>query len=503
MAKLGTTGRYRALTRDLMWDPKSVDWKQVYPLVEAEGIILKDPSRWEDPFRMTFNQYVKIQAEKEHLHHAIRHAFEAHHGHARVVDSRWFEGVKAFAVAVQPAEYQAHRLMAYIGRNIPVEAIRFATFNQALDELRHAQIEIKHYAYLSRYYDGFHAYAKTNENLWFNTVPKSFFDDALTAGPFEALIAIAFSFEYVFTNILFLPFAASAAAVGDEHFASVGKSVQSDESRHMALGMSAMKMLLEEDDRNVPIVQRYLDKWYWRAYRLFSVVATLVDYYPRVRPISWKKAFEMYVEEQVLHGLFKDLEKYGIRPPRNFEDSIKEKEHYSHVTMRILDHAKQVNYFRGFKLQPDDYEWLHNEYPNTFDRYYAPFFRKMDDHVLAVASPGLPAVCAVCQIPTEFPNPDNPSEMWTQYAEHKGKTYQFCSPGCKTIFLEEPEKYIQFWWPAESYLSGEFGSTLEDMFEYFGFTPEETNEHYSSRDYYRWIRYREALGLDRSFQVNG
>ena len=233
--------------------------------------------------------------------------------------------------------------MAYVGRNIPIEAIRFATFNQAIDELRHAQIEIKHYAHMSKEIDGLHNFANTSQNLWFNTVSKSFFDDAMTAGPFEALIAISFSFEYVFTNILFLPFASSAGAVGDENFAAVGKTVQSDESRHMALGMSALKMLLEEDDRNVPIIQGWLDKWYWRAYRMFSVVATLVDYYPRIRPISWKKAFEIYVEEQVFNGLFKDLRKYGIRLPKYAEDSIKEKEHYSHAVMRILDQYKHAN----------------------------------------------------------------------------------------------------------------------------------------------------------------
>ena len=47
---------------------------------------------------------------------------------------------------------------------------------------------------------------------------------------------------------------------------------------------------------------------------MFSVIAMLVDYYPRIRPISWKKAFETYVEEQVFNGLFKDLRKYGIHP---------------------------------------------------------------------------------------------------------------------------------------------------------------------------------------------
>lgn len=499
MAKMGIKEKYHAMTRDLMWEPKDFDMNRVYPLIEKEGIILKDPSRWEDPFRMAYNQYVKIQSEKDGIYHAVRNAFEANDGHAKVVDSRWYEGVKVFANAVQPAEYSAHRLMAYVGRNIPIEAIRFATFNQAIDELRHAQIEIKHYAHMSKEIDGLHAFANTSQNLWFNTVPKSFFDDAMTAGPFEALMAISFSFEYVFTNILFLPFASSAGAVGDENFAAVGKTVQSDESRHMALGMSALKMLLEEDDRNIPIIQGWLDKWYWRAYRMFSVVSTLVDYYPRIRPISWKKAFEMYVEEQVFNGLFKDLRKYGIRLPKHAEDSIKEKEHYSHVTMRILDQFKHANMFRGFQLQPDDYEWLSNEYP-LFDEYYAPFFRRNDHNVFANASPGVPAICQVCQVPAEFPDPDNPTKLWTQYSEYNNKTYITCSPGCKHIFEQEPFKYMQIWWPVEAYLNGEFGEDpVAGLFKYIGISPDEAGEHYSSNEHARWLEYRRHLGLDKKF----
>ena len=500
MAKLGVKEKYHAMTRDLMWEPKDFDINKVYPLIEKEGIILKDPSRWEDPFRMAYNQYVKIQSEKDGIYHAVRNAFEANDGHAKVVDSRWYEGVKVFATAVQPAEYSAHRLMAYVGRNIPIEAIRFATFNQAIDELRHAQIEIKHYAHMSKEIDGLHNFANTTQNLWFNTVPKSFFDDAMTAGPFEALIAISFSFEYVFTNILFLPFASSAGAVGDDNFAAVGKTVQSDESRHMALGMSALKMLIEEDERNIPIIQGWLDKWYWRAYRLFSVIAALVDYYPRIRPISWKKAFEIYVEEQVFDGLFKDLRKYGIRLPKHAEDSMKEKDHYSHSVMRILDHYKHANLFRGFQLQPDDYQWLSEQYPDTFDRYYSPYFRRMDDHVLAGSSPGLPSICTVCQVPAEFPDPDNPSKMWTQYSEYNNKTYVTCSPGCKHIFDQEPHKYMQIWWPSEAYMSGEFGEDpVAGLFKYTGLSPDETGEHYSSNEHARWLEHRKHKGLDKNF----
>ena len=28
-------------------------------------------------------------------------------------------------------------------------------------------------------------------------------------------------------------------------------------------------------------------------------------------------------------------------------------------------------------------------------------------------------------------------------SEYKGQTYYFCSPGCKTSFDKEPEKYLQ------------------------------------------------------------
>ena len=168
----------------------------------------------------------------------------------------------------------------------------------------------------------------------------------------------------MFTNILFLPFASSAGAVGDENFAAVGKTVQSDESRHMALGMSALKMLLEEDDRNVPIIQGWLDKWYWRAYRMFSVVATLVDYYPRIRPISWKKAFEIYVEEQVFNGLFKDLRKYGIRLTKVCRRQHQRKRTLFPYCDAYLDQYKHgKSLLEDSKLQPDDYEWLTKEYP--------------------------------------------------------------------------------------------------------------------------------------------
>ena len=48
--------------------------------------------------------------------------------------------------------------------------------------------------------------------MWYLSVPKSFFDDAMSAGPFEFLISISFCFEYLLTNLLFVPFMSGATS---------------------------------------------------------------------------------------------------------------------------------------------------------------------------------------------------------------------------------------------------------------------------------------------------
>jgi phenol hydroxylase P3 protein len=60
------------------------------------------------------------------------------------------------------------------------------------------------------------------DRVWYLSVPKSLFDDAMTAGPFEFLISISFSFEYLLTNLLFVPFMSGAfttQAPDDKHMA--------------------------------------------------------------------------------------------------------------------------------------------------------------------------------------------------------------------------------------------------------------------------------------------
>jgi phenol hydroxylase P3 protein len=97
-----------------------------------------------------------------------------------------------------------------------------------------------------------------------------------------------------------------AAYNGDMATVTFGFSAQSDEARHMTLGLEIVKFLLEQHEDNVPIVQEWIDKWFWRGTRLLSIVGMMMDYMLPNKVMSWKEAWETYFEEAG-GALFKDL----------------------------------------------------------------------------------------------------------------------------------------------------------------------------------------------------
>ncbi len=224
--KLGLKERYTLMTRDLAWDTSYQPKEKVYPYADYEGIKIHDWDKWEDPFRLTMDAYWKYQAEKERKLYAIIDAYAQNNGHLSVTDARYINAVKLFLNGISPLEYMAHRGFAHAGRQFPGVGPRVACLMQSLDEIRHAQTQIHSLSNYNKYYNGFHEYRHMLERVWYLSVPRSFFDDAYTAGPFEFMVAIGFSFEYVLTNLLFVPFVSGAAYNGDmgtmsEEFASL------------------------------------------------------------------------------------------------------------------------------------------------------------------------------------------------------------------------------------------------------------------------------------------
>ena len=455
-SKLGLKERYIYMTRGLAWDTTYQSKEAVYPYAELEGIKIHDWDKWEDPFRLTMDAYWKYQAEKERKLYAIMDAFSQSNGHLTVSDARYINTLKLFLNGVSPLEYMAHRGFAHAARSLPGAGPRVACMMQALDEIRHSTTQIHAMSNYNKYYNGMHDWNHMHDRVWYLSVPKSFFEDAVSAGPFEFLVAIGFSFEYVLTNLLFVPFVSGAAYNGDMATMTFGFSAQSDEARHMTLGLELIKFILEQDPDNVPIVQKWIDKWNWRGYRMLTLVAMMMDYMLPKRVMSWKEAWEVYYEENG-GALFKDLARYGIRPPQWIDQIEKEKDHLSHQAWAVFYNYSAASNFHAWAPSKEDMDWLSSKYPNTFDQYYRPryeFWAEEEAKGNRFYNKTLPMLCQTCQIPMFFTEPGDPTKLAYRESEYKGDKYHFCSDGCKHIFDNEPEKYIQAWLPVHQIYQG-------------------------------------------------
>lgn len=468
--KLGLKEKYAHMTRGLGWETTYQPMKKVFPYAEFEGIKIHDWEKWEDPFRLTMDSYWKYQAEKERKLYAILDAFSQNNGHLGVTDARYVNAVKLFLTGVSPLEYMAHRGFAHVGRQLPGAGTRVACQMQSLDEIRHAQTQIHTLSGWNKFYNGFHDFRHMHDRVWYLSVPKSFFDDAITAGPFEYMIAIGFAFEYVLTNLLFVPFMSGAAYNGDMATVTFGFSAQSDEARHMTLGLEVIKFLLEQDPDNLPTVQRWIDKWTWRGVRVLTLVGMMMDYMLPKRVMSWKEAWEVYFEQNG-GALFKDLERYGIKAPACVADATEAKSHISHQAWATFYQYGAAAAFHTWMPSDQEMDWLSAKYPESFDRYYRPrftYWREEQRKGNRFYNGTLPQLCQTCQIPMLFTEPGDPTRICYRESDYRGNKFHFCSDHCKSIFDHEPEKYVQAWLPVHQIYQGNCGgASLEDVLRWY------------------------------------
>lgn len=487
--KLSTKEMYRAMVRGLDWEASYQPPEVIFPYHTFEGIKIHDWDEWEDPFRMTVENYWKYQAEKDRRFYAVLDGFTQGQGHLGISDPKYLNAIKLFLQGVTPLEYMAHRAFSRVARFMPAAAPRFAALAQSMDELRHAQTEIHALSPYNRYYSGFHSMRRWHDRVWYLSVPKSFFDDAAASGPFEFLTAISFGFEYLLTNLLFVPFMSGASFNGDLTTMTFGFSAQSDESRHMTLGLEAVRFMLEQDEDNVPIVQAWIDKWFWRSYRVTALVAAMMDYLLPRKFMSWKEAFELYFEEQMLNGLFPDLKFYGIRPPLHVEQAVAEKEYLSHQVYWVLYSFTYAAMFHTTVPSKDELDWFSEKYPETFDAHFRPLWERageVQEQGGRFYYLGLPQLCQVCQIPMAFTEPGNPTKHVQHRSEYRGESYWTCSEGCKWIFEREPERYVQAWLPVHEIYKGNCGGpSVPEVLAWYG-DQGDSGELIGSADWRHW-----------------
>ena len=501
--KLSLKENYALLTRDLGWAPSYQSEAAVFPTASFEGIKIQDWEQWEDPFRLTMDAYWKYQGEKERKLYAVIDAFQQNNGQLNVSDVRYVQALKLFVNAVIGLEYTSHRGFNIIGREFPGTAARIAAQMQAIDELRHAQTQVHALSHYNKYFQGMDEFPHQFDRTWYLSIPKSFFEDAITAGPFEYVVGISFAFEYVLTNLVFMPWMSGAAFNGDISTVSFGFSAQSDEARHMTLGIEVIKFLLEQDPDNVPIVQGWIDKWFWRGYRVLSLIAAMMDYMLPKRVMSWQEAWSIYFEQNG-GALFADLARYGIRMPKHWEVTVKEKGHVSHQLWSTFYQYRHAAGFPVWLPTAKEMDWLSAKYPETFDRFYRPryeYWVREAAEGRPFANGTLPQLCQTCQWPALFTEPDDPTQLCYREETYLGEKFNFCSDGCRDVFRREPEKYVHAHLPVHQIYQGNYFpkptdptaadfNPLAEALRYMGIRPGvdggEFDGHVDARNWEAW-----------------
>jgi phenol hydroxylase P3 protein len=481
---------YQASTYELEWEPTYVRKEDAFPYCEYEGIKVRDWSKWEDPFRMTHDAYVKLQAEKDKIFYSVLDSFAQTQSFLNLSDGRYVNALKLFFTGVTLLEYMAHRGHAFVSRAFPSSRIGFSAFCQSMDELRHTQTQLHTASLYNKYFHGLHSIRRMHDRVWYLSVPKSYFDDAVTGGPFEYMTAISFSFEYALTNLLFVPFMSGAGYNNDQPTVNFGFSAQSDEARHMTLGASFIRFVLEQHEDNLPIVQDWLEKWMWRGYRVTLLAGVLMDYFLPKKLMSWREALELYFEQQVVNGLLKDLELYGVKPLKSAEYALKEVNTAVHDVYWTLFSFTHAAAFHTWIPEESHLDWLCEKYPDAFPTYYRPRWEKVrqmkEKEGVRFYYPGLPQLCTVCQFPVLFVDPEDPRRFVFRYSVYRGEIYHFCSEFCKWIFDREPEKYIQSWLPVHEIYAGRCGGpTVPDVLSWYGFEGDNM-DYFESEDYRNW-----------------
>lgn len=243
------------LARDMNWKLSYVDDEDVWPkdLSNNFGIPTEKWWGWDEPYKVTYTEYVHNQAGKD----ASVYAVNAVLGRSKVfekLDPGWKSAIIAHYGAVAVPEYVAGIAEARMGRFGRAAAWRNMATYGTLDETRHSQIQTYvPYGLLEKEPRADWAHKAMHTNEWGVIAARSLFDDMFSANDaVSTAIQLTFTFETGFTNLQFLGMAAEAMNVGDVDFSSLISSIQTDEARHAQQGEPTIKILIANGTRTPP-----------------------------------------------------------------------------------------------------------------------------------------------------------------------------------------------------------------------------------------------------------
>lgn len=474
------------LARKLDWTFSYADERQVYPeaLAGTPWLPAAEWRDWDEPFRITFAEYVATQHKKETAFQAVAEAVGRAEDLARL-DPAWLSVVKLHAATLPLAEFSAvvgNLRAARFGRDA---AWRQTSLLGALDELRHTQLPLRAMHELVRWDEQLEwTHRLLHSNDWIAVAGRHLVDELLLGSDaIEFAIGTHFVFETGFTNLQFIGLTAMAREVGDHLFERLLHSIQTDEARHAQIGHPVLKKLVERDRERA---QRLVDKWFWRSFRFFAVVSGLaMDY---LTPLAARRAsFHEFVEEWVLDQFQSSLDELGLARPRYWQHFLDALPLYHHMLYASAYTYRASTWFDFVLPGPKERAWLQQKYPSSW-HLLEPVWENISQR-WREAGPGVEwfthgttpvSFCNLCQLVLCA---GTPQENAATFLEREGRKYVFCSEPCRELFEAEPERYAAHQGVVERILAGEAPANLLELLRYFGLSEQSWGRDVHAGDY--------------------
>ncbi|NMO04115.1 YHS domain-containing protein [Gordonia sp. TBRC 11910] len=459
------------LARTTEWTPTYITPDELFPpeMSGGEGIPDEVWSTYDEPYKVSFREYVDTQRQKDEGAYSVKAALERADLYNKA-DPGWISILKEHYAAVALVEYGAALQESRFVRWNKAPGMRnMATFGM-LDEMRHGQIQLffpHEYIAKDRQFDWSHETMWTNN--WVALGARHYFDDIMmTRDSVETSIYANFAFETGFTNLQFIGLSGDAANAGDFTFSKLIQSIQSDEARHAQLGTPLLQMLIDNGQKAK--AQNHIDVSFWRSYRLFTILSGIpMDYYV---PLDVRESsFKEFMQEWIVTQFIKSIEDLGLSKPWYwdiFMADLDEHHHGQHLGTYSWRPTLWWNPAAG--VSPEERDWLEEKYPgwnDTFGKVWDVLIDNFANGREDKTVPGtLPMVCNVSQLPIV----GTPGKTLRDISiVHDDRKYHFASEVDKWIFEQNPQRYKHHKNLIDRFLGGEIEpANLDGVLEYMG-----------------------------------
>jgi len=490
------------LTRDMNWTLSYVKEEEAWPVELSNGFGLPTEAwwTWDEPYKITYPEYMNIQHGKDTEVYAVNAAV-ARSKMFDDLDPGWKSAIVAHYGAIAVPEYLASIGESRMGRFGRAAAWRnMATFG-TLDEMRHGQIQTYiPYGLLGKEPRFDWALKTVHTNEWGAIAARSLFDDMFTANDaVSTAIQLTFTFETGFTNLQFLGMAADAMKVGDVNFGSLISSIQTDEARHAQQGEPTIKVLVANGRKDV--AQKLVDHMFWRSWRIFALLTGLsMDYYTPLEQRS--HSFKEFMQEWICKQFLDQFRDFGLEKPWYWDSIfIPELDWYHHALhLGVWYWRPTVWWNPDGGVSPEERDWLEEKYPGwnaNYGRHWDVITANIRTGKPEATLPEtLPMVCNMCHIPVVSAAGYNAGVLTSplpKILDRDGRRYTFCSEPCQWVFEQSPARFQGHLNIVDRFLAGHIQPpTVEGAVAYMGLSPEEQGQDATN---YAWAYAQRPLAV--------